>query len=61
VVEEETEKTDVAEEGLEEAVRGPWTSARRGARQRSTVLVVRAMLRAAIDNDVEGRGVFDCL
>ena len=48
----------MVEEGLEEAVREPWTSARRDARRGSTVLVVRAMLRAAIDNDVEEGGCF---
>jgi hypothetical protein len=62
VVEEETEKTDMAEDGLEEAVRGPWADGRRSARQGSTtVLVIRVTSRAVIDNHVEGRGLFDCL
>ena len=55
MVEEETEKTDVAEEGLEEGVRGAVCG--RAVRRSSRFHVVRAMSRAVIDNHVEGGGV----
>jgi hypothetical protein len=50
VVEEETEKTDVAEEGLGGGCEGGRGRTGGGARQDSTVLVVRVMSRAVIDD-----------
>ena len=58
VVEEETEKTDVAEEGFEEGVRCERGAVGgRAVRCSSRFHVVRAMSRAVIDNHVEGGGV----